>query len=98
MANAFTEFSEWLDANGDEAANALRGATALYAALEPAAEGARVSMRQYLEQIEHPRLLRQIMDGVGLAEIAGHVSVTPEAVLEAFSKVVGVVRLFAGGA
>lgn len=96
MANALHDFTTWVDTNGATAVVALRAATELFEALQPRAAAEGQSVAQFLSAIEHPRLLRQIMDGVGLAEIAGRASITPEAVMEALVKVAGIATLFAG--
>lgn len=96
MANALHDFTTWVDTNGTTAVSALHAATELFEALRPRAAAEGQSVAQFLGAIEHPRLLRQIMDGVGMAEIAGRASITPEAVMEALVKIAGVATLFTG--
>jgi hypothetical protein len=81
MADAFTEFSEFLTANERDLRGLLQGGTQLLKALQPKATEMGVPVAALVG--EDQIVVRQIADAVGLAEIAGQWSIDAEDLLDA---------------
>lgn len=98
MPNALEAFTEFIGAHADLAPALLEGATEFMALLQPKVAVANQSIAQFLGAIDDPMVLRQLADGVNLAQIAGAKGVSIEAILQATVKLVGMARLITGAA
>jgi hypothetical protein len=81
MADEFTKVTNWIDAKGDTAILALRGAVELYKALKPTAAARLVSVESLF--VNDPIADRAIADAVGVAAIAGRGGIDVDDILTA---------------
>lgn len=83
MANFLEDYRDWMSRNSGNLATLLDASVDLAAKLQPKAKRANRSIAQLVNQ--DAMTVRALADGVGLAEIAGQRSLSPEGVLEALA-------------
>ena len=91
MADEFAKLNNWIDAKGDTAIAAIRGAVELYKALKPTSAARTVPLATLF--VNDPIADRAIADAVGVAAIAGRSGVSVEDILTAANLLKGVALL-----
>lgn len=91
MANFLDEYRAWIDNNSGNLFHLLDAAAELAGALKAPASARGKTVAQLVN--DDAVTVRAIMDGVGLAEIAGSRNLSPEGVLEALGMTVKIATI-----